>query len=442
MKDPLNSVPPLSNSRSTQVPLATTLLHQGIFLTKRSTLAALPMLTFLFMLQPAQAWEKNATLEKSDQSVQSPTKLSIDPKTIHKIQKGDTLWELSRQYDISPQEIAKHNDLNPESVLQVGEILTIPKGDHLKATQPQLVELSAGGIGGAAPQENSIIVEPLSETDPVTAVPNLIAQNFTSSQNSEKELTSELPVQDFLADIKELRTQYQQKRSENEEPESLNFDQENQNLDKMVFSSTESSEDKQEIDADSLASAPIKIEFYNHFLNLPIGETVSPELPALSSPDQYLPEPGEEFDGYIWPAEGVFTSGYGQRWGRMHRGIDIAGPIGTPILAAAPGEVIFAGWNNGGFGKLVKLKHPDETVTLYAHNNRILVQKGQEVDQGEQIAEMGTTGRSTGPHLHFEIHPHEQGAVDPLAHLPSGEQVQRGQKITDEKMNSNYTSRR
>lgn len=167
---------------------------------------------------------------------------------------------------------------------------------------------------------------------------------------------------------------------------------------------------------DSVATAPIKVEFYNRFLHPPYGEQV-PELPPLSSPDQYLPG-SSVFDGYIWPAEGVFTSGYGMRWGRMHRGIDIAGPIGTPILAAAPGEVVVAGWNSGGYGNLVKLKHPDGSLTLYAHNNRILVRKGQEVDQGQQIAEMGNTGRSTGPHLHFEIHPPGRGAVNPMAYLP------------------------
>ncbi|RAQ40206.1 peptidase M23, partial [Arthrospira sp. O9.13F] len=106
------------------------------------------------------------------------------------------------------------------------------------------------------------------------------------------------------------------------------------------------------------------------------------------------------------------------RWGRMHRGIDIAGPVGTPILAAAPGVVIFSGWNSGGYGNLVELEHPDGSVTLYAHNHRNLVSKGQKVTQGQLIAEMGSTGFSTGPHLHFEIHPTGNGAVNPMALLP------------------------
>ncbi len=102
----------------------------------------------------------------------------------------------------------------------------------------------------------------------------------------------------------------------------------------------------------------------------------------------------------------------------MHKGIDIAGPVGTPIIAAAPGEVIHAGWNSGGYGNLVKVKHSDGSVTIYAHNSRILVRRGEIVRQGQQIAKMGSTGFSTGPHLHFEIHPRGRGAVNPSAHLP------------------------
>ena len=150
-----------------------------------------------------------------------------------------------------------------------------------------------------------------------------------------------------------------------------------------------------------------------------LGTTFTPELPPLSSPEQYLPaSPAAEFDGYIWPARGTLTSGYGWRWGRPHRGIDIAGPIGTPIVAAASGEVISAGWNSGGYGNLVKLKHPNGSVTFYAHNHRIMVRRGQKVKQGQQIAKMGSTGYSTGSHLHFEIRSNGKTAVNPIAYLP------------------------
>lgn len=167
-----------------------------------------------------------------------------------------------------------------------------------------------------------------------------------------------------------------------------------------------------------VATAPVGSKGYDPLNNSALGQMVSPQLPPLSGPDTYLPSGSMRFNGYIWPSSGILSSGYGWRWGRMHRGIDIAGPIGTPIVAAAPGVVSYAGWNDGGYGNLVEIEHPDGSLTLYAHNDRILVNEGQKVAQGDQIAEMGTTGRSTGPHLHFEIHPSGQGAINPMAVLP------------------------
>ena len=158
------------------------------------------------------------------------------------------------------------------------------------------------------------------------------------------------------------------------------------------------------------------------------GTTVSPRLPIppLAAVDQYLPRsidetippPSSSSVAFTWPAKGVLTSGYGARWGRMHRGIDIANSTGTPIISSAEGVVEKAGWNSGGYGKLVEVRHPDGSLTRYAHNSKILVQVGQPVIQGATIALMGTTGHSTGPHTHFEIHPSGKGAVNPIALLP------------------------
>ncbi|MEB3165603.1 MAG: M23 family metallopeptidase [Cyanobacteriota bacterium] len=122
--------------------------------------------------------------------------------------------------------------------------------------------------------------------------------------------------------------------------------------------------------------------------------------------------------GMIWPAKGAFTSGYGWRWGRMHKGIDIANSVGTPIVAVQDGQVTFAGWHDGGYGYLVEVTHPDGTLTRYAHNSALLVREGDVVAQGQAISRMGSTGRSTGPHLHFEILPPARGAANPLQFLP------------------------
>jgi murein DD-endopeptidase MepM/ murein hydrolase activator NlpD len=146
---------------------------------------------------------------------------------------------------------------------------------------------------------------------------------------------------------------------------------------------------------------------------------------GLSWPDQpeFAPN-GTESDPFgdntwVWPTKGVFSSGYGWRWGRMHKGIDIANNVGTPILAARRGQVISAGWNDGGYGYLVELRHEDGTISRYAHNSSILVKPGAMVAKGSVISLMGSTGRSTGPHLHFEIVPPGRGAVNPLQFLPA-----------------------
>jgi len=167
-----------------------------------------------------------------------------------------------------------------------------------------------------------------------------------------------------------------------------------------------------------MAVAPDSSQNYEALVRSPLGQEVSPELPPLGSTDQYLPRIPGQFNGFIWPAKGILTSGYGWRWGRMHKGIDIAAPVGTPIVAASSGVVIDSGWNSGGYGYLVEIQHADGSSTLYAHNSRLLVRVGQRVEQGEQIAEMGSTGYSTGPHLHFEVRLPGQGAVNPMAHLP------------------------
>ncbi|AFY59822.1 M23 family metallopeptidase [Synechococcus sp. PCC 6312] len=142
------------------------------------------------------------------------------------------------------------------------------------------------------------------------------------------------------------------------------------------------------------------------------------ELPPLQPSDRYLPN--SITLRFIWPAQGVLTSGFGPRWGRMHRGIDIAAPVGTPVLASAPGVITYARWNDGGYGNLVEIRHNDGTLTLYGHNQRLRVREGQYVQQGELIADMGSTGRSTGPHVHFEIRPMGRGAINPMLFLTRG----------------------
>jgi murein DD-endopeptidase MepM/ murein hydrolase activator NlpD len=143
-----------------------------------------------------------------------------------------------------------------------------------------------------------------------------------------------------------------------------------------------------------------------------------PELPSFGNEQRPTSPYLRGNTALIWPAQGTFTSGYGWRWGRMHRGIDIANNVGTPIVAAARGRVSFAGWHEGGYGYFVEITHEDGSRTRYGHNSNLLVREGQQVDQGQVISQMGSSGRSTGPHLHFEVLPPGEGAMNPLQFLP------------------------
>ncbi len=142
-----------------------------------------------------------------------------------------------------------------------------------------------------------------------------------------------------------------------------------------------------------------------------IAETVLVEpLPQIIEKGTKIPPT------YIKPLSGGrYTSGFGRRWGRMHTGVDWACPVGTAIMASCGGTVVQAGWY-GGYGNCITIRHPDGRQTRYGHLSRILVSSGQSVSQGQKIGLSGNTGRSTGPHVHFEIYINGS-AVNPLNYI-------------------------
>ncbi len=115
------------------------------------------------------------------------------------------------------------------------------------------------------------------------------------------------------------------------------------------------------------------------------------------------------------------TSGFGQRWGRLHAGTDMAAPIGTPVYSTADGVVIQAGWASG-YGRLIKIQHEFGIETRYAHLNQIRVSVGQRVSRGERIGDMGNSGLSTGSHLHYEVRVNGN-PVNPMTYIRAGEDV-------------------
>jgi len=155
-----------------------------------------------------------------------------------------------------------------------------------------------------------------------------------------------------------------------------------------------------------------------------VSETASDASPADApapcalgnvEPARPVPPPRLRYP-FRWPLEGVLTSRFGNRDGRNHEGIDIGGDTGSAIRAAADGTVAFVG-THAGYGNLTIIAHPGGLVSVYAHQQEVLVQKGQKIRAGELIGKVGTTGRTTGPHLHFEVR-RGTAPVNPLQFLP------------------------
>jgi murein DD-endopeptidase MepM/ murein hydrolase activator NlpD len=154
----------------------------------------------------------------------------------------------------------------------------------------------------------------------------------------------------------------------------------------------------------------------------PTGSAPVPEQTAATSAggaeEPGLPSARVDKAPLKWPlAVPVLTSLYGKRWGREHEGIDMSASPGTPVLAAADGEVIYAGNQVRGYGNMVVVQHAGDMLTVYAHNSVLLVKTGDRVSVGKPIAKVGSTGHSTGPHLHFEVRRGES-PQDPLPFLP------------------------
>jgi murein DD-endopeptidase MepM/ murein hydrolase activator NlpD len=352
---------------------------------------------------------------------------------IYQIRVGDTLSSIARRYGISRDELMAANGIDDPNKISIGQSLTVPvnstgttkNNSETTVTVNRPSQLLVNNTTAIDDRNNLVSENKIGENDnnPVTS------QTQTTTPTEEDSHLDKL-----TADIQRIRQEYQTENQNDKDPVTLANQQpieievptvttptvtkNYQGQDNYADDENQKTNLNRRQPENQIATNSGNGSNYNPSLQTPVGTQVEPDLPPLSSPEEYLPNNSTTVKAFIWPAKGVLTSGFGRRWGRMHKGIDIGAPIGTPIMAVAGGEVITAGWNSGGFGNLVKIEHPDGTITLYAHNNRVLVRKGQIVQQGEQISELGNTGRSTGPHLHFEVHPNGQAAVNPIAFLP------------------------
>ena len=169
----------------------------------------------------------------------------------------------------------------------------------------------------------------------------------------------------------------------------------------------------------SAPSSGVQFDFANGLPIIPAAGSIPapgsfPFDPSLvggsGAADSHIPS--------IWPTTGEVTSPYGLRWGGtdFHPGMDIANDMGTPIVATADGVVEYAGWNSGGYGNMVDINHGNGIMTRYGHASQVVVSTGQHVKRGQLIAYMGSTGFSTGPHVHYEVHINGN-RVNPISYL-------------------------
>lgn len=367
--------------------------------------------------------------------------LIITASEDYEVRPGDTVEDIALSLGTTSEKIAEVNDLEDPDFIIAGETLAVPEGIVSESTiseevaspeQPSALTASSslndfdgtrlsrlqstvetringsstlerlrGGQGGSLvpqPDTDASEVDTVAIEDPYTA--DLLAEVSSvqeADEPSDLDVDIALKQSTLVSDTAVVNPEFQSDR-----------------LEARAVSASPSAQNPE-----LLAAAPLDPSVYVSSPTPAAGQVVSPEMPIMPSADEYLPEAPDYFNGYIWPTHGTLTSGYGWRWGRMHRGIDIAGPVGTPIVAAAPGVVERAGWNSGGYGNLVEVRHADGSMTRYAHNSRNTVRAGQRVAQGQHIADMGSTGYSTGPHLHFEVHLPNRGTVNPMAMLPN-----------------------
>lgn len=364
---------------------------------------------------------------------------SAKPKTLvavnsnYRVSRGDTVVAIARAYGVSIKDLVRANRLTNPNIIRVNQTLVIP------------AKVATASPAPIFSLQSVVVPAELDESSPaLDASQESVVSNGSASTlpaRDEVKLTPFAPVgvsrqaspkahYDYVGNLRsemvKLREKYNDKVSQSESqvqtPQQVAIVSTSTPESSLSASSEPINPELQPqrrrlVPTQKVAVAPVGSESYDPILSEALGKTVSPDLPAIGAADSYLPNSQGPAKGYIWPARGVLTSGYGWRWGRMHKGIDIAAPVGTPVVAAADGVVTYAKWNSGGYGNLVEITHSNGSTTLYAHNSRLLVSDGQQVAQGQQIAEMGSTGYSTGPHSHFEVHLPGQGAVNPIGYL-------------------------
>jgi len=301
----------------------------------------------------------------SEDGVSAP---AVEPQKVKgyiEVQPGDTVYAIARRFSVPPAEIIDENDLRASYNLKVGQALKLPKG--------------ATAVPAAAVERR------------VVARDTLYAVQRGDTLYSISRAAKVSP--EAIAQANRLRAPY-----------TLSVGQQllipQAPSDSALYAGGITSKPR---------SNPSKI---NNATSAPL------DLGDLARTASYSqPEPAKPSSFFEWPVKGAIIASYGSGdVGRRNDGVNIAAPAGTPVRAAADGEVVYRGSELDGFGNLLLIKHADGFVTAYAHNDAMLVKKGDNVRQGQMIAKVGDSGAVTSPQLHFEVRQNLK-SIDPVALL-------------------------
>jgi murein DD-endopeptidase MepM/ murein hydrolase activator NlpD len=284
---------------------------------------------------------------------------TAQPRT-YTIRDGDNLWSISQRYDVDMETLAAVNQLSLAAPLKLGTVLTIPSGSS--PSSARTAKPAAQTAAKSARVAKRVAARGTTVTHVVRSGETLweIAKDYETSV-------------EVIAELNDLG-----------------------DSDRLMPG--------QRLAVSGRRAAPRHRQ---------VSSAVNRHAPP-SAPD---PDPSmlKRVEGLSWPSRGTLTSRFGWRYRRHHNGIDVAAPWGTPIHAARDGMVVFSGWF-AGYGKVVFIAHGDGVVTVYGHASKLLVNVGDQVKQGQVIANVGCTGVCTGSHLHFEVRVDDR-PVDPLKFL-------------------------
>ncbi len=376
---------------------------------------------------------KKAQLREAFQAGSLP--IGEGPKGIleHKVQPGETLWHLTQMYQLDAAAITVSNGIQANTPLRPGQTLWIPSQPGLIYTVKQGDTLEEVANRYRVSQQAIIAATPLDRPEYLRIGQRLLIPGDVAELiQRQKEIVAAQKAKEEEEKRRQAEEAQQQRPAKPEPPLPAPA------VAAGSLTHTVQSGDTIERIAARYGVSQRSIIQANHLRNphwLRLGQRllipapdhqpppapVSPRRSSLPTQRPRLlaaPPQGQSSSGFVWPVAGQITSGFGYRGGRFHAGVDIPGPVGSPVVAVMEGTVIFAGNGGDGYGNRVDIRHPNGLVTRYAHGHQIYVSNGQYVQQGQTIMSRGSTGRSTGPHLHFEVRPGGGAPVDPRPYLP------------------------